>query len=164
MDIAIRPITPDDIGAIASLARAAWFSAYSDILPPGQIDYMLAQRYGHGRFDADLADPQKWLHQALIDDVRAGFATCDIHEGEFRLHELYIHPDMQHRGLGAALVAHAAGLAREHGYPALILAVNKNNAQAIRAYDKYGFRVRDEIVADIGGGFVMDDYIMEKPA
>ena len=163
MTIVIRPISPDDIDAIASLAHAAWFGAYGGILPPGQIDYMLAQRYGRGRFDADLADPQKWLHQAFIGDVRAGFATCDIHEGEFRLHELYIHPDMQHRGVGAVLAAHALSLAREHGYPALILAVNKNNAQAIRAYGKYGFQVRDKIVTDIGGGFVMDDYVMEKP-
>lgn len=34
---------------------------------------------------------------------------------------------------------------------------------AIAAYRKYGFTVREEVVQDIGGGFVMDDYIMEKP-
>jgi ribosomal protein S18 acetylase RimI-like enzyme len=42
-----------------------------------------------------------------------------------------------------------------------VLAVNKHNAQAIAAYRKNGFRVADAVVKDIGGGFVMDDYIME---
>jgi hypothetical protein len=40
--------------------------------------------------------------------------------------------------------------------------VNKRNASAIAAYRKHGFDVRESVVKDIGGGFVMDDYIMEK--
>jgi len=27
---------------------------------------------------------------------------------------------------------------------------------------RYGFRIRDKIMVDIGNGFVMDDYVMEK--
>ena len=45
----------------------------------------------------------------------------------------------------------------------LILNVNKNNVQAIRAYEKNGFAIREAVVVDIGGGFVMDDYVMAKP-
>jgi ribosomal protein S18 acetylase RimI-like enzyme len=44
-----------------------------------------------------------------------------------------------------------------------VLAVNKSNRSAISAYLKHGFRVGDAVVKDIGGGFVMDDYIMVKP-
>jgi ribosomal protein S18 acetylase RimI-like enzyme len=40
--------------------------------------------------------------------------------------------------------------------------VNKRNRNAIAAYEKYGFRIVDSVVKDIGGGFVMDDYIMSK--
>jgi len=44
----------------------------------------------------------------------------------------------------------------------VILAVNKRNTAAINSYRKYGFAVREAIVDDIGHGFVMDDFIMEK--
>jgi len=54
-------------------------------------------------------------------------------------------------------------VAREKGCGRLVLAVNKNNRAAIDAYLKHGFRVADAVVKDIGAGFVMDDYIMEKP-
>jgi RimJ/RimL family protein N-acetyltransferase len=44
----------------------------------------------------------------------------------------------------------------------LILNVNKQNLRAIRAYERNGFFVREAVVVDIGGGFVMDDYVMAK--
>jgi len=162
MPIDIRPIAPDDIPTITSLARTTWLDAYADIISPEQIEYMLAQRYDHNRLRAETTDPQKWLRQATLDGVLAGFAACEISKGEFKLDKLYIHPDMQRRGIGAALVTHVAAIAREQGFPSVILAVNKQNEQAISAYTRYGFRVRDKIVTDIGNGFVMDDYIMEK--
>jgi hypothetical protein len=40
--------------------------------------------------------------------------------------------------------------------------VNKANARAIDAYRKAGFRIAQEAVFDIGHGFIMDDYLMEK--
>ena len=43
-----------------------------------------------------------------------------------------------------------------------MLTVNKHNRNAIAAYGKYGFRVAESVVKDIGSGFVMDDYVMNK--
>ena len=42
------------------------------------------------------------------------------------------------------------------------LTVNRGNAKAIRAYERNGFKVVRTQVTDIGNGFVMDDYVMEK--
>ena len=75
---------------------------------------------------------------------------------------MYIHPDVQRQGIGGQLIEHVAGRARKMGYPCIILAVNKRNTKAIGSYQKYGFVVRESIVDDIGRGFVMDDFVMEK--
>ena len=40
--------------------------------------------------------------------------------------------------------------------------VNKHNDLAIRAYRAKGFQTIDAVETDIGNGFVMDDFIMEK--
>ena len=69
---------------------------------------------------------------------------------------------MQRRGVGGQLIAHVAERARREGYPCVILQVNKRNTNAINSYQKYGFEVRTATVDDIGGGYVMDDYVMEK--
>ena len=51
---------------------------------------------------------------------------------------------------------------RAGGAHRLILSVNKRNAKAIAAYKRNGFVIAESVVTDIGGGFVMDDYIMAK--
>ena len=56
----------------------------------------------------------------------------------------------------------AAILARERGLDALYLTVNKHNEMAIRAYKAKGFEVIDAVETDIGDGYIMADYIMEK--
>jgi ribosomal protein S18 acetylase RimI-like enzyme len=60
------------------------------------------------------------------------------------------------------LIDRALAEARRQGCRRLVLAVNKNNATAIAAYLKHGFRVVESVVKEIGGGFVMDDHIMHK--
>ena len=44
----------------------------------------------------------------------------------------------------------------------MYLTVNKGNDLGIRAYKGTGFQIVEAVVTDIGEGFVMDDYVMEK--
>ena len=163
LSIDIRPITPPDVPAISALAREIWQASYPGIITQEQIDFMLEQRYGQERLHDDLKEAHKWLDQAFHQGRRIGFAFSEIYKGEFKLDKLYIHPDVQRRGVGGQLIDHVAARARQAGYPCVILAVNKRNEKAINSYKKYGFVVRETIVDDIGRGYVMDDFIMEKP-
>ena len=79
-----------------------------------------------------------------------------------KLHKLYLHPNWQRRGLGSHLLKHVEQIARASGFSTLLLSVNKANSQAIAAYQKNGFTIREAVTNDIGNGFVMDDYIMAK--
>jgi len=162
LQVEIRPVTPPDVPAIAALAREIWQATYPGIITQEQIDFMLEQRYGHERLYDDLEDLHKWLDQAFHDGRRVGFAFSEIYKGEFKLDKLYIHPDVQRRGVGGQLIAHVAERARREGYPCVILQVNKRNTNAINSYQKYGFEVRTATVENIGGGYVMDDFVMEK--
>lgn len=162
LNIEIRPVTPPDVPAISALAREIWQATYPGIITQEQIDFMLEQRYGHERLYDDLEDLHKWLDQAFHDGRRVGFAFSEIYKDEFKLDKLYIHPDVQRQGVGGQLIANVAERAKKMGYPCVILQVNKRNTNAINSYKKYGFVVREATVDDIGHGYVMDDYVMEK--
>ncbi|MDQ5878269.1 MAG: diamine N-acetyltransferase, partial [Pseudomonadota bacterium] len=82
--------------------------------------------------------------------------------GEIKLDKVYVHPARQRSGVGGALIERVAAHGRAAGCDTLILAVNKQNAKAIAAYEKRGFSVREAVRVDIGGGFVMDDFIMAR--
>ena len=100
----------------------------------------------------------------LLDDNLLGFAAHGPTQaaGELKLHKLYICPDSQRQGFGALLLKHVEQVARARGFKVIVLAVNKRNANAIAAYRKHGFTIRESVVVDIGSGFVMDDYVMAK--
>lgn len=163
-ELRIEALGEDDFAPIAALARQIWLIAYRDIVTPAQIDYMLEQRYSASRLRADLADPACCWRQAWLDGQRVGFFSCLHHaaEGEVKLDKLYVHPDWQRRGIGSAMLDAALAIAATLGAQHLVLAVNKQNAPALAAYAKYGFRQRAAVKVDIGGGFVMDDFIMAR--
>lgn len=52
-------------------------------------------------------------------------------------------------------------LARQRSLGLLWLTVNKGNP-AVYAYERMGFRIAADLVMDIGSGFCMDDFRMEK--
>src|SRR6267143_795213 len=57
---------------------------------------------------------------------------------------------------------HVEDEARRRGLARVVLGVNKSNEKALRAYRRNGYAVREAVKKDIGGGFFMDDFIMEK--
>lgn len=65
-------------------------------------------------------------------------------------------------GFGRKLLDFAEDVCRERQIPALWLTVNKNNTGSVAWYTRMGFKNAGAIVQDIGAGFVMDDYRMEK--
>lgn len=80
----------------------------------------------------------------------------------FFISKIYLLKEHRGRGLIGSVVRFYERIARERGLDALYLTVNKQNKMAIRAYEKHGFEIIDAVETDIGEGFVMDDYIMEK--
>jgi RimJ/RimL family protein N-acetyltransferase len=53
--------------------------------------------------------------------------------------------------------------ARAAGRDRLQLTVNKDNYDSIAAYEHLGFSNAGPIWTDIGGGFAMADFVMDKP-
>lgn len=153
-----------DLPAIAELAGVIWRKHYPGIITPAQIEYMLEHGYSRLALRRFITEEGAGLDLARFDDRFAGFAAYHRgdHADELKLDKLYVHHDFHRQGVGRRLIeaTEAAALAQHRA--TIILNVNKNNALAIRAYRRNGFAVREAVIVDIGGGFVMDDYIMVK--
>ena len=161
----IEPVAPEDVERLAGLAREIWYAHYSAIISAAQIEYMLGQRYNSDVVLAELRSDGMWWDKLTVAGGMAGFASYFLTgvPGEMKLDKLYVHPRLQRRGYGGMMIARAGEVARSSGCRRLVLTVNKNNHSAIAAYLKHGFRIADAVMKDIGGGFVMDDYLMVKP-
>lgn len=156
----IREATTTDIPLIRALALDIWPTAYGNLLSKEQIDYMLALMYSPEALEKQMSDGCRFL---IIDkdENPVGFASFQsLTPAEFKLHKLYVLPSLHGQGAGRALVNWVLEEVRKSGGETLILQVYKANP-ARTFYERLGFTIREELVLDIGNGFVMDDYIME---
>jgi GNAT superfamily N-acetyltransferase len=160
--VRITALAAGDVDAMCALAAEIWRAHYPAIISVAQIEYMLAQRYVPALVREELERGDLWWDQLLVNEEMTGYSSYFLtrHAGEIKLDKLYVHPDHQRRGYGGMLLDRVITVARAYGCEKLVLAVNKSNRNAIAAYEKHGFRIAESVAKDIGGGFVMDDYIM----
>ncbi len=162
--VQITQLAAGDIDRLCALAGEIWRRHYAQIISSAQIEYMLAQRFTASVLREELQRGDIWWDQLLVDGRMTGFSSYVLtgYSREMKLDKLYVHHAHQRKGYGGMLLDRVVTIARAYGCERLKLTVNKHNRIAIAAYEKYGFRIADSIVKDIGGGFVMDDYVMVR--
>ncbi len=161
----IRKAGLADIETISNLAHAIWPQAYGNILSEQQLNYMLDLIYSHSSLTNQI---QKLQHNFIIvydASAPVGFASFSPKSPAdpmiFRLHKIYILPTQQGKGTGQFLLNHVIEQAKKSGAAILELNVNRQN-KALHFYHKNGFSITREEDIDIGSGFFMNDYVMEK--
>jgi len=113
---------------------------------------------------AEQMDEGQEYYLILNDDAPAGYLAVlpEMQARSMFLSKIYVRKELRGLGLGRAAVEFVEGLCRERGLDTLWLTVNRNNASSVAWYERIGFRNTGPVVKNIGGGFVMDDYRMEK--
>lgn len=167
--VRIRRIAEDELGVVKDLAYRIWFAHYPGIISEAQIRYMLSIWYQTDAMAREMEMRDVWY--ALIEAEgkgAVGYLSFEKQQPAKRgdevlfINKLYVLPEMHGRGIGAAALRWAEERARDLGCSRVQLRVNKSNPMAIRAYQRAGLRFVEDVCTDIGSGFVMDDYVMEK--
>lgn len=163
LDFQILPANSSHLQEIKDLAHNIWHEHYPSIISREQINYMLQLDYDIPKLQLDL-ESGVFLDRLVVDDQLQGFAAYGKTDlaGQIKLHKLYLNSPYHGKGLGSAFLHHIESVCRTSGYKIIVLQVNKTNELAIRSYLRNGYHKQQEIVVDIGQGFVMDDFLMAK--
>lgn len=162
-ELIIRPADLDDINLIGYMAQQVWPVAYQEILKPEQLQYMLNLFYSPASLKKQMTVNH---HQFLIAEDGpdpVGFASFSQQEDPdiYKLHKLYVLPDLHNKGIGKALLESVVEAVRTIEGKKLQLNVNRHN-KARHFYEKHDFNIIGEENIDIGNGFFMNDYVMER--
>lgn len=178
MTVTFVPVkTAEDQERLAKLAGGIWREYWPALIGEAQTEYMVANFQSLDAIRRDMAldaEPYEyWFVVSDAADARGGEA-CEAHvvgytgghmeaaTNRFFISKIYLLAEERGRGYAGAVIGHYESLCRERGLRAMYLTVNKYNDMAKRAYVGKGFKTIADTETEIGEGFIMDDYIMEK--
>lgn len=162
--ITISEATDTDFNIIQNIAYTTWPDVYGKILSKEQLNFMLTTFYSEETLLNNML--HKKHHFILVYDeaVCLGFASFEhnyLDKKETRLHKIYLLPEAQGKGAGRALIDAVVNYTVADGSNRISLNVNRFN-NACTFYEKMGFTIVGEEDIEIGHGYLMEDYMMEK--
>jgi diamine N-acetyltransferase len=162
MNISIA--TKQQLNIVRDLAYKIWPNTYGQILAKEQLDYMLDQFYSIQSLETQLLKNNQVFLLAHENDVYYGFAAYELNYNDLpktKIHKIYVLPDTQGKGIGKNLMNKIQNIAIQNNNTTLNLNVNRFNS-AKDFYEKNGFTITETIDIEIGRGYLMQDYVMEK--
>jgi GNAT superfamily N-acetyltransferase len=158
----IKKAEVHDIPLIRELTFNVWPQTYASILSQAQIDYMLQMMYSENSLKKQMGEEGCRFIIVYNDSIPVGFASyAETEPQKWKLHKIYILPNQQGKGTGKYVMNYIIDDIKTENAASLYLQVNRyNNAKAF--YQHIGFSEVDTINLDIGDGFFMNDFIMEK--
>jgi diamine N-acetyltransferase len=141
----IREARRSDVAALSELAMTTYAAAFGHTFTEADLAAHLKKNLSPKSFlrtlDKDvilLAD----VGSRLLGYAQFGAANVDgAGEGDQEIRRLYVHPQFQNQGYGAALMEAALGQPRLNEAPNIYLDVWEHNHAAQRFYRRYGFEV-----------------------
>jgi len=161
--IAIETASAKDFPVIQSIAYNTWPETYGQILSKAQLDYMLDRFYSLDNLALNLKNDHQF-YVIYEDEMPLGFIGIEHnHNDEFvtKIHKIYMLPSYQGKGIGKLTIDFIIGIALKNQSQKLRLNVNKFN-KAMIFYQKLGFEIVEVIDIEIGNGYLMEDFVMEK--
>lgn len=160
----IRIATTKDIPLIRLLAEQVFPETYKNIITPEQCRYMMDMMYSEESLRRQMTEEGHVYQLLSVDGESAGYVSVQPIESDlYELQKIYVLPRFQGRHLGRTLFDAAVALVKKlHPEPCRIfLHVNRYN-KAKTFYEHLGLKVTKQGDYDIGHGYFMNDYIMEK--
>jgi len=157
----IEAVSTSQFKTIAKLATEIWNEHYTPIIGKDQVNYMLDKFQSSDEIYSQVQDGQAYY---LIEhkDLPIGYFCIYPVEENLFLSKLYILVAFRAQGIGKFAFDFIQNKAREFSLKTIFLTVNIHNTNAIASYEKMGFANQGPTKADIGAGYVMDDYRMVK--
>lgn len=182
--IEMKKVEPvHDLDALAEMAHDIWFEYWPAHIGADQTAYMVEQFQSKAAIARDIAEhdyeyyfvideagkavgyvgiaPERFSDDLENPHAKAhGEAITPLRADRLFISKIYLYAEERGKHYLSQILEWLRDYARKLGLTGMYLTVNKGNELGIRAYKGNGFDIIESVEADIGNGFVMDDYIM----
>lgn len=153
----------EQLKELADEARKIWNEYFISIITQEQIDYMVEMFQSYEAIKHAMKE-ERYTYFLAYEENRiigyCGVKPCE--DGRLFLSKLYLEKEQRGKGYASMLLQKAIAFAKEQGLDAIYLTCNKYNEHSLDVYKNKGFYQIDSVQTDIGKGFIMDDFILQK--
>lgn len=152
----------EEIKEVAILAERIWREHYIPLIGREQTKYMLKKFQSEDAIAESIQSGMNY-YMVFCDNVLCGYAAAKhtVEGNTVFLSKFYVDKLYRGRGLSKKLLDEVCELAKRTHSKSIWLTCNKYNSLSLEIYRKLGFKIVDQMVTDIGNGYVMDDYKLE---
>ena len=160
--LTIAPVKPEQAQELADLAKPIWEDHFTPIIGAKQVAYMLEKfQSGHALREQMEQEGYRYFY-FLWDGEKAGYMGIRKDGDTLFLSKLYLRKEFRGRKISRAALEFMQDVCRRESLGKIWLTCNKYNNNSLAVYHALGFTVERAQVADIGSGFVMDDYVLSQ--
>jgi len=158
--VSFPKIDSSEIQTLSKVASEIVREHFDPIIGTAQNDYMLA------KFQSEEAIREQFEHGYRYywveeDNTRVGFLAFFPKDGKMYLSKFYVMKEFRGRHLAGKMLQFIIEETKKEGLDAIYLNVNRGNLDTIAIYEHLGFEIVRQEKNDIGGGFFMDDHVLE---
>ena len=151
----------EDIKQLEALAKDIWEEHYSSIIGSAQVSYMLEKFQSRNAIEKDISNGYIY-YIAVLGNVPCGYSAIKKDATGVFLSKLYVKKGYRRKGIARAMIERINAYAKKNKLKRIWLTCNKYNTASLDTYKKMGYEIIDSCVKNIGNGFEMDDYVLEK--
>lgn len=150
-----------DLKLIENMANTIWHEHYTPIIGAEQVKYML-DKFQSVQTMRDQINKGYQYFLIYSNENALGYLSFEKRKNVLFLSKIYLVKSERGKGIGRKAMEFVISVAKGLNCAKVSLTVNRFNKNSIRAYENVGFEKKGALVQDIGNGFFMDDYLMEK--
>lgn len=158
----ILEISKKNLSIIQKIVFETWPVAYGEILSQAQLTYMLDKFYNIESLELTIDEGHRYFLYSE-NDIPLGFlgVQAGLEPDSLKIHKLYVLPENQGKNIGLKLFQYAETIAKSTNLHRVFLNVNRFN-KAKSFYEKIGMSICRAEDIEIGNGYLMEDFVMEK--
>ena len=157
-----QALSEKQINEVSDFAIHVWHEYFPFLLSDQQIDYMCDLFNTPSVMMNNIHNHHYQYYGVYQQDTIIGYIALQDQPSYLFLSKLYLAAAARGHGYASAMMDFVIKQAKSRGYTTIQLTCNKYNEHSLDVYHHYGFTIIDSVQTDIGDGYIMDDYIMEK--
>ena len=154
--------TESEVKKVEDIASNIWNEHYISIIEKEQIEYMINKFQSKDAIIKQIKEDGYKYCILNFKGAHVGYLAFKEENNQLFLSKLYVEKEYRNNGIADIAIKHLMHVCNREGLEKIILNINKKNSESIKIYEKMGFVKTSEKVIDIGSGYVLDDYIMDK--